>query len=54
MDGLQRDLLGRVLGAMDRESIERCLAVVEEAEQEAGPQPADPRCTGERARARGI
>lgn len=48
MDGLQADLVGRVLGAMDRESMERCLGVVEAVEKEAGPPPADPRCAGDR------
>lgn len=54
MDGLQRDLIGRVLGAMDRSSLERCLQVVDEVENEAGPAPVDPRCTGDRTRTRGA
>jgi DNA-binding MarR family transcriptional regulator len=54
MDGLQRDLLGRVLAAMDRASLERCIRVVEDVESEAGPAPVDPRCTGERTRSRGA
>jgi DNA-binding MarR family transcriptional regulator len=46
MEGLQRDVLGRVLQAMDRETLERCLAVLDEVEKEAGPTPSDPRCAG--------
>ncbi len=54
MDGLQRDLLGRVLAAMDRASLERCMQVVEDVEDEAGPAPVDPRCAGDRSRGRGA
>ena len=46
MEGLQRDVLGRVLQAMDRETLVRCLAVLDEVEREAGPAPSDPRCAG--------
>jgi DNA-binding MarR family transcriptional regulator len=46
MEGLQRDVLGRVLQAMDRETLVRCLAVLDEVEKEAGPAPSDPRCAG--------
>jgi MarR family transcriptional regulator, lower aerobic nicotinate degradation pathway regulator len=54
MDGLQRDLLGRVLAAMDRASLERCIRVVDDVEKEAGPAPVDPRCAGDRPRAKGA
>jgi DNA-binding MarR family transcriptional regulator len=54
MDGLQRDLLGRVLAAMDRASLERCIRVVEDVEKETGPAPVDPRCAGDRTRAKGA
>jgi DNA-binding MarR family transcriptional regulator len=54
MEGLQRDVLGRVLQAMDREMLERCLAVVDEVDAEAGPVPADRRCSGLTARQRGA
>lgn len=50
MEGLQRDVLGRVVRAMDRVTLERCLAVVDAVETEAGPQTIDPRCTGPAAR----
>lgn len=53
MDGLQRDLLGRVLAAMDRASLERCIRVVDDVEKEAGPAPVDPRCAGDRSRSMG-
>ena len=50
MEGLQRDVLGRVVRAMDRETLERCLAVVREVETEAGPVPVDRRCAALAAR----
>jgi hypothetical protein len=31
---------------MDRETLVRCLAVLDEVEKEAGPAPSDPRCAG--------
>ena len=46
MEGLQRDVLGRVLQAMDRVTLDRCLAVLDEVDAEAGPAPVDPRCSG--------
>jgi DNA-binding MarR family transcriptional regulator len=46
MEGLQRDVLGRVLQAMDRVTLDRCLAVLDEVDAEAGPAPVDPRCAG--------
>ena len=54
MEGLQRDMLGRVLEAMDRASLERCLRVVEDVEMEAGPTPVDPRCAGHAPRPDGA
>jgi len=45
MEGLQRDLLGRVVRELDHDTLERCLAVVREVETEAGPMPVDRRCT---------
>ena len=48
MEGLQRDVLGRVVEAMDRGTIERCLAVLDAVDAEAGPPPVDPRCAGRR------
>jgi hypothetical protein len=45
MEGLQRDLLGRVVRELDHATLERCLAVVREVETEAGPMPVDRRCT---------
>jgi DNA-binding MarR family transcriptional regulator len=45
MEGLQRDLLGRVVRELDQDTMERCLAVVREVETEAGPMPVDRRCT---------
>ena len=53
MEGLQRDVLGRVLQAMDRLTLDRCLAVLDEVDAEAGPAPVDPRCAG-RPRPRGA
>jgi len=44
MECLQRDVLGRVVQAMDRETLERCLAVVGDWEMQAGPVPVDRRC----------
>lgn len=44
MECLHRDVLGRLVAAMDRETLERCLAVVDAVEAEAGPPPVDPRC----------
>jgi len=46
MEGLQHDVLWRVLQAMDRQTLERCLAVIQEVETQAGPAPVDPRCPG--------
>lgn len=46
MEGLQHDVLWRVLQAMDRQTLERCLAVIHEVETQAGPAPVDPRCPG--------
>jgi DNA-binding MarR family transcriptional regulator len=46
MEGLQRDVLGRVVDAMDRGTLERCLAVLDAVDAEAGPDPVDPRCAG--------
>ncbi len=51
MEGLQRDVLGRVVRAMDRETLERCLAVVGDVEMEAGPVPVDRRCATPTVRA---
>jgi DNA-binding MarR family transcriptional regulator len=50
MEGLQRDLLGRVVRELDTHTIERCLAVVREVEAEAGPPPTDPRCAAQAVR----
>ena len=50
MECLQRDVLGRVLQAMDRETLERCLAVLDEVEAAAAPAPAARRGAGPRAR----
>ena len=52
MEGLQRDVLGRVLQAMDRETLERCVAVLDDIDAEAGPAPVDPRCAGRDRHAR--
>jgi DNA-binding MarR family transcriptional regulator len=54
MECLQRDVLGRVMQAMDRGTLERCLAVVDEVETEVGPVRADPRCTGPGVRRTGA